>query len=197
MGVQSRKERAVLHVSWPTDSQESDGVQVSLLVSFQKSCQFALNKSKIQSRYKFNSPAAKEAVPLANLFVKPPFLKARLKNLPPLLFRRRGVGRGGRFLTSSFLFLLIFRHAQKALLLTLAILWSHWCQSEPGGGVSHACMVRLIASRARLEAAPARKGSVKDSLIRRLRGPARRARRLRRAAARCPARRACRASARR
>ena len=53
----------------------------------------------------------------------------------PLLFRRRGVGRGGRFLTSSFLFLLIFRHAQKALLLTLAILWSHWCQSEPGGGV--------------------------------------------------------------
>ena len=45
------------------------------------------------------------------------------------------MGRGGRFLTSSFLFFLIFRHAQKALLLTLAILWSHWCQSEPGGGV--------------------------------------------------------------
>src|SRR5439155_10962012 len=88
---------------------------------------------------------SKEAVPLANLFVKPPFLRARLKNLLPLLLAapkqrgggwRRGAARGGRFLTWSFLFFLIFRHAQKALLLTSAILWSHSCQSEPGGGVA-------------------------------------------------------------
>ena len=75
---------------------------------------------------------SKEAVPFANLFVKPPFRRLCLKNLLPLLLN----GRGGRFLTWSFSLFPIIRYAQKALLLASAILWSHYCQSEPAGGVT-------------------------------------------------------------
>src|SRR5213594_1053409 len=54
--------------------------------------------SQDQKPIEIQNGSSKEPVPLANLFVKPPFLKA--------------------------------------LLLTSAVLWSHWCQSEPGGGVA-------------------------------------------------------------